>query len=131
MLQTRNKVAKESPSSAPMRIGGKAKQKTPVDAASKPADPEGTGALKRSAKASTGGPDMRTRSDKKQTDALDRKSLRGESKKTKAAVKHDEGKKPPREGMGSVGATMGRDRDYGRSLENAGQTAKRMRPRNT
>ena len=54
-----------------------------------------------------------------------------ESKKTKRAVKKAEGKQPPKEGMGSVGATMGRDRDYGRSLENAGQTAKKVRPRNT
>lgn len=132
MLQNRKMIAKESPANAPMRIGGKAKQKTPVDMASKPADPDGTGALKRSAKASNGGPtNMHTKSDAKKTDAMDRKSLRGETGKTKHAVAKAEGKKPPKEGMGADGAKMGRDRDYGRSLENAGQTAKRVRPRNT
>ncbi len=125
-------MTKESPSSAPMRIGGKMKQKTPVDSASKPSDPDGTGALKKSANASKKGPtNMKLRTDKASTDKMDRRSLKGESSKTKKAVKRDEGKKPPREGMGSVGATMGRDRDYGRSLENAGQTARKVRPRNT
>ena len=125
-------MTKESPASAPMRIGGRMKQKTPVSAASKPADLEGTAPLKKSAKASNGGPnDMKTKTDKKMTDRLDRKSLKGESKSTMKAVKRGEGRKPPREGMGSVGATMGRDRDSGRSLENAGQTAKKVRPRNT
>lgn len=125
-------MSKESPASAPMRIGGRMKQKTPVETVSKPADPEGTGALKRSAKASKGKPtNMKTKTDKASTDRMDRKSLKGESKSTVKAVKRDEGKKSPREGMGSVGATMGRDRDYGRSLENAGQAAKKVRPRNT
>jgi hypothetical protein len=45
-------MAKESPASAPMRIGGKAKQTTPVSKASKPAAPKQTGALKKSANAS-------------------------------------------------------------------------------
>lgn len=125
-------MTKESPASAPMRIGGKAKQKTPVEAASKPSDPDGTGALKRSAKASNGGPtNMKTKTDKASTDAMDRRSLRGESSKTKMAVRKAEGKQPPKEGMGAVGAKMGRDRDCGRSLENAGQTARKVRPRST
>ncbi len=132
MLQTRRMTARESPPSAPMRIGGKAKQKTPVETGSKPADPEGTGALKRSANASTGrATNMKPKSDKASTDRMDRKSLHGETSKTRKAVKHAEGKQPPKEGMGAVGAKMGRDFDYGKRLENAGQTAKKVRPRNT
>lgn len=125
-------MTKESPASAPMRIGGKAKQKTPVEVATKPADPDGTMALKKSAKASNGGPtNMHMKSDAKMTDKLDRKSLKGENASTKKAVKRDEGKKPPREGMGSVGASTGKGGDWGKRLENAGQTAKKVRPRNT
>lgn len=71
------------------------------------------------------------KSDKAETDRMDRRSLKGESSKTKKAVRKGEGKQPPKEGMGSVGAKMGRDRDYGRSLENAGQTARKVRPRST
>jgi hypothetical protein len=125
-------MTKESPDSAPMRIGGKMKQKTPVSDDAKPSPPDGTKALKRSASASNGGPtNMKTKTDKASTDKMDRAHMKPEKASTKKAVKKAEGKKPPREGMGSVGATPGRDRDYGKSLENAGQTAKKVRPRNT
>lgn len=46
-------MARESPASAPMRIGGKAKQSTPVKAASKPATPKQTAAVKKVAKAAS------------------------------------------------------------------------------
>jgi len=125
-------MTKESPSSAPMRIGGRMKQKTPVETASKPSDPEGTGALKKSAKASNGGPtNMKTKSDKASTDKMDRAHMKPEKASTKKAVKRGEGKMPPKEGMGDAGEKMGKGADWGKRLENAGQTARKVRPRNT
>ena len=73
-----------------------------------------------------GGP---RKSDAKMTDKMDRKSLKGETAKTRKAVKKAEGKKPPKEGMGSVGARMGRDRDFSRM--ESGKPMKPTRPRDT
>lgn len=56
----------------------------------------------------------KAKSDKKMTEKMDREHMRPEKASTKKAVSKAEGKKPPKEGMGAVGATMGRDRDYGR-----------------
>ena len=75
--------------------------------------------------------EVHMRTDRAQADRLDRKSLRGESGKTRKAVKKAEGKKPPREGMGDSGERMGRDRDLGKSLENAGQERRKAKVRST
>lgn len=48
------------------------------------------------------------KSDKKQTERMDREHLRPEKASTRRDVKKDEGKQPPKKGMGAVGATMGK-----------------------
>jgi hypothetical protein len=73
----------------------------------------------------------REKTDKKATAKIVAKHDKGESKATKRAISKDEGKKPPREGMGSVGAKMGKGGDWGKKLE-GGETEKvHRRPRNT
>lgn len=71
----------------------------------------------------------KARSDMKMTDKLERKHMRPETKSTKRAVKKAEGKKPPKEGAGSVGSSFGKDRDYSRM--ESGRPMKPTRPRDT
>lgn len=69
------------------------------------------------------------KTDKKATAKILAKHDGGETAKTRKAVSKDEGKKPPREGMGSVGARTGKGGDWGKRLE--GGDSYKKRPRNT